>query len=279
MRAGLVALSILCACGRGDEVATAFAPRVVEVAPPAAWVEGEVHDAVAHAHWLVNEPSAHAPQLRLRVALLEAVAPGGAPLLRVETVADLPEAYEARFGASVDAVVEVESTTGRIDPREHGALAIDRAVAVLDAKVGLALDGEHAVATVLEADDGQIAGLGLDWVAAHRARSWADAVAELVDHPDPLVGLRAIECLALVGGPEHVDALVKRPRLSDRAYARRVYDTLAVLGGPTAQGFLEFAARNEDDPELAEAAARALTQVQGNAGRAVDLGAGVRGHR
>ena len=42
------------------------------------------------------------------------------------------------------------------------------------------------------------------------------------------------------------------------AHARHA---LARLGGPEAEGFLEFAARNEDEPDLRAAAERALRKV------------------
>ena len=42
-------------------------------------------------------------------------------------------------------------------------------------------------------------------------------------------------------------------------------DALSRLGGPEAAGFLEFAARNEDEPERRAAAERALRRVADSA--------------
>lgn len=250
------------ACGTSTPRIEGFSPRLTEVAPSRSdWVAEHWPSAVDAARWLALDEADTTPELPVRIVVVEAQAATGAAVLRLAASGELPAAQRERFGESLDVVVEIESAAGPIDPDAHGAVAVDRMVALLDAKVGLTLDGADAVAHVLAADDGQIKLVALDWIAGHRARQFADDVATLVEHDDPWVALRAIECLALVGGPEHVDALVRRPKLADPAWARRVYDTVAVLGGDDARGFLAFAARNEDDPELAKAAARALAQV------------------
>ncbi len=261
-RRSIAILLSLVACGASPAPIEGFAPRLTEVAPTHAdWVTGDWDTAVGAARWLVAVPAEVTPELPMRLAIVEAQTAAGDAVLRLAASGEPPPAYRDRFGPALEVVVEVESARGPIDPAEHGAMAVDRAVAVLDAKVGLTIDGEDAVRHVLAADDGQIVLVALDWIAAHRARQFADDVAALVEHADPWVAFRAIECLALVGGPEHVDALVRRPRLADPAWTRRLYETVAVLGGDHAQGFLEFAARNEDDPDLARAAERALSQI------------------
>jgi hypothetical protein len=273
-------LLLASACGAAEVADVhAFSPHLMDLAPEVAWVEGELQEAVAHTRWLRPTADAETPELPLRLAVVEARGADGEALLRIEAEGEFPAEYRTRFGRTLDAVVEVESTSGAIDPQTHGAMAVDRAIAVLDAKLGLVLEGEAALEGVLSAPDAQIVILGLDWIAAHRVRARADEVARLVDHEQPLVALRAIECLALVGGPEHVHALVRRPHLADRAYARRIYDAVAQLGGPQALGFLDFAARNEDDPEMADAAAQALARVGQARGASEPLTRPGRGHR
>jgi HEAT repeat protein len=75
------------------------------------------------------------------------------------------------------------------------------------------------------------------------------------------VRLLAIETIGLIGGPEHVPALLARIQLADTPQVSRAYDALASLGGPEATGFLEFAARNEDEPDRRKAAQQALRRV------------------
>ena len=271
---------VLVACGASTPSIEGFSPTLTEVAPAQAdWVAGDWDAAVAAARWLVAVPADVTPELPTRVAVIEAQTAAGDAVLRLVASGEPPPAYRDRFGPTLEVVVEVESSRGPIDPDQHGAMAVDRAVAVLDAKVGLTLDGEDAVPSLLAADDGQIVLVALDWIAAHRARQFADDVAALVERDDPWVALRAIECLGLVGGPEHVDALVRKPRLADPAWTRRLYETVAVLGGDHARGFLEFAARNEDDPDLAKAAERALSQLGMPAPSTAAKSPQTRGHR
>jgi hypothetical protein len=125
--------------------------------------------------------------------------------------------------------------------------------------------GRPAALELLGADDSQLVVLALMWIRDHPSRDVADAVAELLEHEDDTVALMAIECLGLVGTEAHAAALVRSLRLGDRAHAHRGYEALASLGGPHARGFLEFAARNEDDPSLAAAARRALDTVRSGA--------------
>jgi HEAT repeat protein len=83
----------------------------------------------------------------------------------------------------------------------------------------------------------------------------------LLEHADGRVALLAIECIGEIGGPEHVAALLARIQLADTDQVNRAYDALARLGGPEAEGFLQFAARNEDEPVRRAAAERALQSV------------------
>jgi hypothetical protein len=78
---------------------------------------------------------------------------------------------------------------------------------------------------------------------------------------DDRVMAAAFECLGLVGSTEHTAVMLAHVRLADRAQAQRLYDALAVLGGDEAAAFLEFAARNEDDPALADVARGALRRL------------------
>lgn len=161
----------------------------------------------------------------------------------------------------LEATVEVARARGDSTIREDLPMAAERAVAVLDAKVQLARTPRVA-GTYLRDPDPEIALVALDWVETQRDREAASVVSEMLHHPDDRVMLRAVEVLGQVGTAVEVPALIAAARLNDRAHTGRLYEALAALGGPDAEGFLAFAARNEDDPALAQLAERALDVAQ-----------------
>ena len=132
---------------------------------------------------------------------------------------------------------------------------------MLEAKLALADDDRVAINRLLKAEDPELVLLALEWVHRRRDPAFADAVASLVDHDDDRVVSLAVDCLGRVGTAQHVDTLLRSARLAQRDHAFRLYEALAGLGGDQARGFLLFAARNEDDPALAEAARRALERI------------------
>jgi hypothetical protein len=197
---------------------------------------------------------------RLRIAVLGTT--DGGEVLRVElTVDDPPDRIRAALGRDFEAVIELEPI-GPVDLQQDLPVALGRAVAVLETKAVLVRGDEAAIERILAHPDPELVVLALEWIARHRLRAHADAVAQLVGHADDRVALRAVECLGVVGAQKHARALVSAPRLADRAHASRLYATLAGLGGPDAVGFLEFAVRNEEDPTLAAMAKRALEHAR-----------------
>ena len=227
------------------------------------------------ARWLSADAG---PELPTEVRYGELADAGGSPVLRVELDVEPPDALRSELPPDLSATVELTRVDGRISVPRDLPVALERAVAVLDARLILARGGDAERAALLGQDDAEIIVLALDWVEANRARDLADAVAELVDHEEERVALRAVECIGVVGGPQHVRALIRRPRIADVAHANRLYEALANLGGDHAIGFLEFAARNEDDPDLAGLAQRALARIHAITPASPRSAAG-RGHR
>jgi hypothetical protein len=178
--------------------------------------------------------------------------------LRVQTPSDLRPML-GEDGLEANVLLERES--GQASLAQDIGLAIGRAVSVLEARVGLARGDERRVNQLLASEDPELVLLALEWIRDRRSSGNPDAVAALLTHADERVGLLAIEALGTIGGPEHVHALLRGVRLADPGQAHRAYEALASLGGPDAQAFLEFAARNEDEQERRQAAARALGQV------------------
>ncbi len=178
--------------------------------------------------------------------------------LRLETPTDLGP----RLGEDgLEANVLLERESGPTSLAQDLNLAVERAVGVLEARVGLARGEARRVNELLAASDPELVVLALEWIRDRRSPGDADSVAALLDHSDERVGLLAIEALGVIGGPEHVHGLLRGVRLSDPGQAHRAYEALARLGGPDAKAFLEFAARNEDEPERRQAATRALARL------------------
>jgi hypothetical protein len=222
---------------------------------------------VGKAKRLASDPAAEGvATVTGRIAIGAIESPQGAPILRVELVVDMPANLHASVGARLDATVELERVDGTLQPALDVPHAVERAVAVLDAKLVLAAADADDVRRLLADTDPEIVLLALEHVGRRRLRAVADDVAALLPNDDDRVVAAAVECLGLVGSAEHTAVMLKHVRLADRAQAQRLYEALAMLGGDEAAAFLEFAARNEDDPALADVARGALRRLNAPAG-------------
>lgn len=204
--------------------------------------------------------------------------------LMVRLSVETPEALAGELGPEgLDVTVLLEREAGEADLSTDLQLAADRVAAVLQARLDLARRSEGAIAALLSSGNTDLVVLTLEWIRDHprdaHARGSADLVAELIKHPEDRVGLLAIETIGAIGGPEHVPALLERIQLADPHQVNRAYDALARLGGPEAEGFLKFAARNEDEPDRRAAAERALREVGDRGPVQADERAAHRGHR
>lgn len=204
--------------------------------------------------------------------------------LMVRLFVEVPESLAGELGKDgLDVTVLLERAAGEADLAYDLELATDRVTTILQARIDLARSTEGAVDRLLGQDDPDQVILALEWILKHVEHPQAQAatarVASLLDHHDARIALLAIECIGEIGGPEHVPALLARIPVADTEQVNRAYDALARLGGPEAEGFLEFAARNEDEPVRRAAAERALQRVEQSAmvhpGRALPN----RGHR
>lgn len=292
-------LAVLAACREPapvvDEATRSFRLQVENIiarpidgaVPSAAAVrEGLATAAARRASFQVD---AAAATLVTDVAVGEVESAAGGRILRVEFTAAVPAGLQALLGAELDATIELERNDGTLSAAEDLPVALARGVGVLDAKLQLATGAMAQAKALLDDEDPEIVVLALEHIARKRWRSLAADVAARLPSTDERVAAAAIEALGAVGGPEHTATLLRHTRLADRDQAERLYEALATLGGDQARGFLEFAARNEDDPGLAEVAQRALRRLQrageplgevvaeGTAG--APEGRGLRGHR
>jgi hypothetical protein len=140
--------------------------------------------------------------------------------------------------------------------------AVERGGRVLEARVDLARGRPDRVERLLRSQDAELTLLALEWLRDHPDGAHAEHVVHLLDHHDERIALTAIEALGAIGGPEHAPALLRRLQLADAGRTHRAYDALGSLGGPEAVAFLEFAARNEDEPERQAAARQALERAR-----------------
>jgi hypothetical protein len=186
--------------------------------------------------------------------------------LMVRLLVEVPESLAAELGPEgLDITVLLERAAGEADLAYDLQLATDRVATILQARTDLARRTDGTVARLLDSRDPDQMIMALEWIRGHeqhhQARSAADRVAALLEHDDDRVALLAIECIGQIGRAEHVAALLGRIQVADTDQVNRAYDALARLGGPEAEGFLEFAARNEDEPVRRAAAERALQSV------------------
>ena len=202
-------------------------------------------------------------------------------VLRVEVELQEPSELDARLGTGLDATVELERADGTVDLHRDLPVALERAVAVLDAKIVLARDEPEGLVRLLDDEDPEIVLLALEHVTRKRQRERIDGVLPLLRHREPRVAQAAVKCVGQIGAPEHAPLLVEAARLADREHTGELYEALARVGGPEAVGFLVFASRNEDDPALAEVARRALALAQrrGEIDAAEQAAHPMRGHR
>lgn len=245
----------------------------------AAWVADVVAQGLEGARWFRAEGSG--PELVARLRYEERATAEGVPVLHAHLTVEPDEALAAELeaaGEALDAYVELERRDRTIDLRRDLPIAVERALALVDTKVTAIRGTAEELGALIANEDPEVVLVALDGVERRRLRSLGDAVFALVEHREERVALRAVECLGAVGGEEHASGLVRLARLADRAHANRLYETLAKLGGEHARGFLAFAARNEDDPELASLAERALAHLE--ASQPLDAADAVaRGHR
>ncbi|MEM7160160.1 MAG: HEAT repeat domain-containing protein [Myxococcota bacterium] len=245
------------------------------------WAQEVVRDALSDSVWFRARGSG--PQLSASVVYEERELESGIPVLRVQLTidADAKLAQDlASIGEEAEAYVELENRDQTIDLRRDLPYAVERAISIVDTKVTTARGDESEVGRLLEDKDPEVIIVALAGIRQRRWRALGDAVFALTDHQDPRVAIAAVHCLGAIGGPEHAPGMLRAARLADRAHANRLYEALANLGGEHARGFLEFAARNEDDPEMADIAERALAHLESvePAPLATDSGVG-RGHR
>jgi hypothetical protein len=186
--------------------------------------------------------------------------------LMVRLNVEAPKQLAARLGPEgLDVTVLLERDAGDADLANDLQLATDRVTTILQARTDLALGSAGAVDRLLRSGDSELLSLTLEWIRSHpdepEAATAADRVAELINHDDEEIGLLALDTIGRIGGPQHVPAVLERIRLTNTPQVSRAYQALAQLGGPEAEGFLEFAARNEDEPDRRAAAERALQHV------------------
>ena len=280
-------IALLAACGPGDDAtARRFELRVYGVdarpvdgeMPDEEAVRQRIQEAVRVSKAFVDPQRLHAPVLATRIGVGEVASAAGSRVLRVELDATVPDELHATLGTAVDATIELERVDGSIVPAEDVPEALGRAVAVLDAKLSLVTGDESDARRLLGDPDPEIVVLALEHTQRHRWRQLADDVAAVLPGTDPRVTIAAVDCLGEIGRPEHARVMLEHVRLADTAQAQRLYEALAALGGDEAAAFLEFAARNEDDPTMADVAERALRRLQTRP-EVADVDPTLRGHR
>lgn len=162
----------------------------------------------------------------------------------------------------LEATVELERSTGEILWEEDLPMLMRRGVGILVAARALRRQGDRAARRLLRGTDPELVLLALEWASVHRRPALADVIRARLSDPDPRVVAAALEAMAGIGTESDVPAMVAAARLSDREATVRLYESLGAIGGIQAIGFLDFAARNEDDPDLANLAQASATKAR-----------------
>lgn len=186
----------------------------------------------------------------------------GRTVLRLSLRMETPPARKPFLPDGLVATVQVEPAGAAVDPEADLPFAARRAAAVLEARVLLSGLRSHDVAAVLRSSDEEIVGLSLEFVRDYEVPGVESSLVQLLAHEsDDIAGL-ALEALGALGDERHVEPILREARLSDRRHTFALYETLGRLGGPRAEAFLDFAVRNEDDPQLSVAAEQALSRAR-----------------
>lgn len=191
-------------------------------------------------------------------------------------------APETVSGAFADGVVEAHVVWPLRDgetPTEGLVAASDRAAAAIRARLRLAYGEPGVVRELLGASDIQLIVIGLEWIRRTRDATHIDRVATLIGHVDANVSATAVEIVGEIGDVRHAPLLIQHVRLADPGHTHRTYEALARVGGDQAEGFLRFAARNEDEPERQAAARLALDKLMRSTDPAKTRSRSLRGHR
>ena len=160
---------------------------------------------------------------------------------------------------ALEAMVQVDSSAAADDSDDEAVReALSLALGIIDAQVSLERGEEARIPALLRSNDPQVVLLAMAWVRQRERTEFLAHVVAALDHRHPDVAIAAVETLGLIGHASHVPEILQQAPRLQIASSFRLYEALGRLGGPDAEAFLEFAARNEEDPALRSAARRAL---------------------
>jgi len=228
----------------------------------AAWLHDVIARGLSDARWFRSE--GEGTELSGRLVYEIQTIEDEIPVLRVQLAVQSDAALAAEFdalGMELEAYVELERKDRTIEIRRDLPYAVQRAIALVDAKVTVVRGEPEQLAALTTDADREVVAVALSGIRRRRLVDLGDAVFALLDSDDESIAMGAIECLGVIGSPRHAPGLLRAVHLADRAHADRLYDALANLGGEHARGFLAFAVRNEEDPELALMAEQALDRL------------------
>jgi hypothetical protein len=202
--------------------------------------------------------------LELDVSITEAGDHGGSWMVALEL--DSPELMRNRGAPEAFEVVLLVDLRPELDAEAASALALQsalgRGLSVLDAKSRLSLGTAEQASKLLGMPDTELRLLALNWIGTQGGSSDAAAVEPLLRDRDPRIVEAALFALSRVGSSAHTTALIALSLSADGSIARQAYIALGEVGGVRARTYLEFAARNEDEPRRRRAAELALRSTK-----------------
>ncbi len=217
--------------------------------------------------WFHQEPSSDEQGPELQVAL------------ELQAPADLEEAIGSPHVEAVVRFTRPSDAEAR-DPDEDFRRALALAFDIVEARLATGRGDPADIHRLLAAQEPQVRGVALEWVAETKARDYLADVRDSLMHDDLSVHLQALAALAEVGSEADVPFVLDHLRLFHDAAARATYECLGRLGGEQAREFLSFAASNDEDKDRRALARRALRSPGAPAPVEVVASKGsLRGHR
>jgi HEAT repeat protein len=215
-----------------------------------------------------DEPGTRDRRCRGTVALLDARVRtsigGGNPQIEVLV------ALTAAPADSTDGVREVVRHAESVGPVEDPRAALRRAVdaAAVRAASGLALalavaeKPDAELVRDLDAAEGKLRDLAVQALADRRSPAALPALVARLKDPDPEVADRAVGALAQIRDPRAVGPLIDLTRRREGPFVSQIVRIIGDIGGDEARAYLETVRTGHPDPEVRDAAGKALSDLR-----------------
>jgi HEAT repeat protein len=114
----------------------------------------------------------------------------------------------------------------------------------------------------LDASDGKLRDLAVQALADRRSPAAVPALVARLKDPDPEVADRAVGALAQIGDPRAVLPLIELTRRREGPFVAQIVRIIGDIGGDEARAYLETVRTGHPDPDVRDAAGKALSDLR-----------------